>query len=240
MAHPGLPDLLPLDLGPQPIALTIAVAPERVAACLGPAERVSAHASLAAAVAEAAAAATALIRPLAVCAAVPGSDATGLRPEGGPSADEWRAADWVVPFAATIGGALEGQALASVRAGRLVRGMALDAAGSAASLELADALVHRLATGPLGERGLMPTLLAFPGDEGFPIAAQKSILAALPPDALERTGLSIQPTGALTPLKSVAGVIGLGSGGSGDAAAPPVRRPCESCPVRDRCSFRRP
>ncbi|HEY3314651.1 MAG TPA: hypothetical protein VGL40_05135 [Bacillota bacterium] len=207
---------------------------ERVAACLGPVDRVKARPPLVGAVDEAVALAARLVRARAVLAAVRAP--TACRPTAGPRAGAWSTVPWAVFFAATIGPDLEATASAEAAAGRLLRAVAIDAAGSAASLGLADAVVHRLATGLLDGTGLGPILLAFPGDDGFPMEAQPLIIRALPAEQLEAIGLRLLTSGALSPLKSIAGVIGLSAQ---PGAVPSGDRSCEGCPSRERCTFRR-
>ncbi|MHB0886113.1 MAG: hypothetical protein ACYC41_09555 [Bacillota bacterium] len=236
----------PPDLGPQPIALPIAVDARRVAACLGSAERVAAHPTLAAAVEEAMAEARPILRPVAVCAVVaPGEAPLPHPPEAG-----WTAVEWVVPFAATIGPAVELAAVAAAGEGKLVRAMALDAVASAACLTLTDSLIHHLTTGPAAAAGFEAVSVAFPGDEDYPLEHQSRLVNLLPPPALATAGLAVQTSGALSPVKAVAGVIGLSRAGAGadagttadaDAGAggPSLigRRACARCPIRGRCPF---
>lgn len=259
-ANPVPATTAPPDLGPQPLALTVAVDAARVAACLGPPERVVAHPALAAAVEAALTEARRAIRPAAVCSVVAPSEAPLPPPdieadvEAGVQAQaDWTAVDWVVPFVATIGPSLEEAALAAIKAGKPLQAMALDAAASAASLTLVDSLVHHLAAGPAAAVGLEPTALAFPGDEGFGLENLRRVLDLLPAPAVAVIGVVVRDSGLLWPLKSVAGIIGLsrsgrlaGRGRAGRAGranrsgevSDLGRRACGRCPVRERCSFR--
>lgn len=230
----------PPDLGPQPIALPAAVDARRVAACLGSAERVAARPTLAAAVAEALTEARPLLRPVAVCAVVAPGEVALLGAGAGPSEPGWAAVEWAVPFAATIGPTVERAATAAAGEGKLLRAMALDAVASAACLTLTDSLVHHLATGPAAAAGFEPVIVAFPGDEGYPLEHQPRLVSLLPSPALTAAGLSVRESGALSPVKAVAGLIGLGRVGAGADAGDPSslgRRSCGRCPVRGRCSF---
>ncbi len=227
---------IPPDPGPQPIALPIAVDARRVAACLGSAERVAAHPALAAAVEEAMAQARPILHPVAVCAVVAPREV----PLPGPSVAGWDAVEWVVPFAATIGPAVELAAMAAAGEGKLVRAMALDAVASAACLTLTDSLVHHLATGPAAAAGFEAVSVAFPGDEDYPLEHQSRLVSLLPAPALAAAGLAVQASGALSPVKAVAGVIGLTravAGGDAGGHAPVGRRACGRCPIRGRCPF---
>ena len=222
------------------IDLTIPLDAEGVAACLGPPAKIAAHPTLAVAVRKATEAAIRSIRARAVYLVAPTSQAP--HPTGGPNGEAWSKIPWTAMFAATIGPNVEQAALAAADAGRLVEAMALDAAGSAASLALTDGVVHHLITdAALAAAGLAPTLLAFPGDEGFPFEEQLTIVHALPPAALADIGLTCLPSGALLPEKSVAGVIGLTAAGRPDPvqAQNLGKHNCSQCPVRARCTFRR-
>lgn len=228
----------PPDLGPQPVVLRVTVDARRVAVCLGSAERVAAHPTLSAAVGEALAEARPILHPVAVCAVV----APGRTPLPGSPEAGWAAVDWVVPFAATIGPAVELAAMAAAGEGKLVRAMALDAVASAACLTLTDSLIHHLATGPAAAAGFQAVSVAFPGDEDYPLASQARLMSLLPPSALAAAGLTVQESGALSPVKAVAGVIGLsravaGADGGTRGPSPIGRRACDRCPIRGRCAF---
>jgi len=69
-----------------------------------------------------------------------------------------------------------------------------------------------------------------PGMEGWPVnEGQPEIFGLLD---LSRIGIQLNPSGMMSPLKSLTMVIGIGS------EVTKTRSPCDFCQVRDRCQYR--
>lgn len=71
-----------------------------------------------------------------------------------------------------------------------------------------------------------------PGYGDFPISIQKKLLEAL--NAMRLAGVCLNPSGMLTPVKSVTAVCGIS-----DHELPKRRRGCASCTMKGRCAYRK-
>jgi len=138
----------------------------------------------------------------------------------------------------TIGPALEEEVARALRRGDSVRGLLLDAAGSAAAEEAADRLERRI----LKVRREVPRepcprgFLRFsPGYGDWPVTAQRALFDLLPAGEI---GVSLLPSCLMVPRKSVSFALWLGAAGAGYG---PGSRPGERCEVcgLPGCAFRR-
>ncbi len=125
----------------------------------------------------------------------------------------------------TIGSALEARVTDLLARGESTRALLLDAAGSAAAEEAAEALERLL----VGER---PSRRFSPGYGAWPVTAQSALFGLLPHDEI---GVTLLPSCLMTPRKSVSFALWLGA----DEGAAPGEEParCETCGLvscRDR------
>ncbi len=131
-------------------------------------------------------------------------------------------------FCATLG---TGPDLLIRRAGTgsMLRTLALDCAASAGVEAVCDWIEETL-------QQQMPDMhfrwRFSPGYGDLPVSLQPEILRVL--DAGRRTGLTATPSCILLPRKSVTAVLGLS-----DTPAPPPKRSCFSCPLREDCQYRK-
>lgn len=142
----------------------------------------------------------------------------------------------------TIGPELEARVSALAKRGEVVRGVLLDAAGSAAVEQAADRLSEAviatsgaLCAGDLaalrgGHAGAIPCRWS-PGYGSWPLTAQAAIFARLPHDAL---GVHLLPSMLMQPRKSISFAMWLGGGAEQNGAT----RGCARCPL-DTCRYRK-
>ncbi len=132
-------------------------------------------------------------------------------------------------FLATAGPEIVGTATETLRAGDRLGGLVYDALGSALAEAMVEAIVEdlRLRLAP----GEVLSLPYSPGYCGIPLQEQRKIFRLL--DA-SRIGVELLPTLIMRPVKTISGLIGIGS-------AERVRaygNPCDRCPLTD-CRMRR-
>jgi hypothetical protein len=183
--------------------------------------------------------ARALLRPQGLFRVCPPSDAGSL----GLSNEEGR------PFAlglATIGEDLEAQVTARLREGESTRALLLDAAGSAAAEEAAEALERTIAahegwssaTPADAPRDVRAFRRFSPGYGKWPVTAQRPLFRLLPGDA---AGITLLPSNLMVPRKSVSFALWAPA----SALDPRQIREGEdlggSCPLcrRSSCSYRK-
>ncbi|MCM1333693.1 MAG: hypothetical protein NC084_06040 [Bacteroides sp.] len=133
----------------------------------------------------------------------------------------------VLFFAATLGASAD----------RLIRAAEVENMAYALVLDsLASAMVERYCdeceTEMREKTGGFFTARFSPGYGDYPIELQGALLRLL--SAEKRIGLTATENHILLPRKSVTAVIGIDR-----EKAPPKKRSCESCNLRDRCDFRR-
>lgn len=127
----------------------------------------------------------------------------------------------------TAGPDLEARVTEHTRRGAITRALLLDATGSAAAEEAADALTARLAR----TEGPAPSCRISPGYGAWPLEAQPAIFQRLPAAEL---GVRLEPSLLMVPRKSISFASWLGAGprprGTGFG--------CASCPL-PHCRYRR-
>ncbi len=163
----------------------------------------------------------------------------GVTVEGGVSlrsprlARALERAEKAVCFVVTIGPALERAVSGLWARGEAAEAYVLDAVGSAAVENLAEALHRALATELAGEgRGV--TARFSPGCCDWPVRGQSGLFRVLGPDP---AGVRLLESGFMVPRKSVSGVFGvLAQGTAGRGAVP--ENPCAECPL-EGCAMRR-
>jgi hypothetical protein len=128
----------------------------------------------------------------------------------------------------TIGPALERRVSELVAQGEATRALILDAAGSAAAEEAADALECRIHDGPASRR-------FSPGYGSWPVTAQRSLFALLPH---EEIGVSLLPSCLMTPRKSVSFALWLGGAEDDLPCGDDLPNRCEVCGLLT-CPYRR-
>ena len=114
----------------------------------------------------------------------------------------------------------------------LSRGLVLESCATAAIEEVCDrgeAIIRQRYPG----RAL--TSRYSPGYGDLPVTVQGAFLDLL--DAPRRLGLCATGSSILTPRKSVTAVIGVRGEGAEDPE--PHRRSCDSCAMKDRCTYRK-
>ena len=114
----------------------------------------------------------------------------------------------------------------------LSRGLVLESCATAAIEEVCDrgeAIIRQRYPG----RAL--TSRYSPGYGDLPVTVQGAFLDLL--DAPRRLGLCATGSSILTPRKSVTAVIGVREEGAEDPG--PHRRSCDSCAMKDRCTYRK-
>jgi len=152
----------------------------------------------------------------------------GHRLTGTLAARHLAAAEELTFVACTIGPRLPGRA-AEVVASDPVRGLALDAAGSAAITRL-GAAVCKTAEARAAERDLAVSVPLSPGLDGWPVeVGQPEIFALVDPDSI---GVEVTSTLQMIPIKSITMVLGIGP--SFDSTG----EMCDYCGVRETCRHR--
>lgn len=134
-----------------------------------------------------------------------------------------------VLFAATIGGALEA-AIRRAQVRDMTRALMLDCCGSAAVEAVCDAAEEEIRAALGGEPYFTDRFS--PGYGDLPLAVQPRFLETL--DAARRIGVTLTPTGIMTPRKSVTAVFGV-------ADRPQAKRfrGCAYCSMFETCTFRK-
>jgi len=118
-----------------------------------------------------------------------------------------RGSDSIALFAATAGGKLEAWAQRVLVSGDPIEAYVIDTAASEIVERAADWLQDRLLL-TAGERNLKISNRYSPGYCGWPVSEQHKLFSLLPPSFC---GITLNPSALMTPVKSVSGIIGLGS-----------------------------
>jgi len=136
----------------------------------------------------------------------------------------------IVVFLTTIGGELETKVRKLAEDGSVVHAYVLDAVGSIAA-EQAASHVETVAAEMARADGLVASRRFSPGYCDWNITQQRSLFRLAKADSI---GVSLTELGLMLPRKSVSGIIGLGSSGSGVE----TYNPCLDCTRKD-CLGRR-
>ncbi|UCG17028.1 MAG: hypothetical protein JSV19_03145 [Phycisphaerales bacterium] len=112
----------------------------------------------------------------------------------------------VALFVVTIGPAVEEQARAMMKDGRMMEGYALDAVGSSAAEASADSVEADIRAAAQAA-GWKATNRLSPGYCAWATAEQQKLIGLLPD---EPCGIRLSKSSLMWPIKSVSGVIGLG------------------------------
>ncbi len=143
---------------------------------------------------------------------------------GGNIADHLAGAEQVAVLAVTIGKALEEEVSRLFAVGEYTAGLLLDAAGSAAVEQAADA-ANAIVTVHAARRGFSTRSRFSPGYGDWPLTDQPALVALANG---ERIGLSVTESCLLVPRKSVTAIIGLAAAGN-KAATGCDKNGCEIC-----------
>jgi len=133
-------------------------------------------------------------------------------------------------FIATAGEEIYRKAQEDLKAGRVLEGMVANAVGSEAADSATESLRTRIREMAAAE-GLAITLPYSPGYCGMKLEEQKNVFSALDGS---RIGVRLLSSGIMIPIKSVSGVIGIGS----PAAVGEDGSACDRCD-REDCNMRR-
>ncbi|MCG3127004.1 MAG: hypothetical protein CHACPFDD_01860 [Phycisphaerae bacterium] len=128
---------------------------------------------------------------------------------------------YVASFVVTVGSALERLARRWLKRGQIVRGMVVDAIASEAAEAAAARCQHDVRAWALA-RGLEITPRYSPGYCGMDVRQQEPLFRLVPAG---RIGVRLTPSYLMTPIKSVSGLIGIGS----PADVTPEAYPCSRC-----------
>jgi hypothetical protein len=128
----------------------------------------------------------------------------------------------------TIGPKLE-ERMEELMAADMVKGLALDGAGTAA-IGLVSHAVRNKIVSAAESRGLKMGMKAQPGQEGWPIEQQRVLFSILP---AKKINVRLTDSCLMIPRKSVTFVIPFGNDLCEDAV------PCDFCSKRDRCQWRK-
>jgi len=132
----------------------------------------------------------------------------------------------------TAGTAIERRAAALMASGDITRGLFMDAAGSAAAEDAANA-ISKVIVGGCGTGAVATACCRLsPGYGNWPLSAQPALFALLPH---ERVGISLTETHMMNPRKSISFAMWLG-------AKEPIakgRSGCAACGMH-HCRYRRP
>lgn len=134
-----------------------------------------------------------------------------------------------VLLAATLGNALE-TAIRRAQVRGLTRALMPDCCGSAAIESVCDAAEAEIRAA-VGE-GKHLTDRFSPGYGDLPLSVQPLLLDIL--DAPRRIGLTLTPTGIMTPRKSVTAILGIA-----DTPQPRRFRGCAYCSMFENCAYRK-
>jgi len=137
----------------------------------------------------------------------------------------------VAAFVVTAGEGIEAASKDAFRRGERVRGLALDALGSAAVDAVYDVL-ERALRDEAGASGWSITAPYSPGHCGMPLEESRGIFALV---RACRIGVDLTPAWIMRPAKSASGLVGLGEAGR----IAPYGTPCERCDRRGDCRMRR-
>ena len=132
-------------------------------------------------------------------------------------------------LAATLGGALE-NAIRRAQVRDMTRALMLDCCGSSAIETVCDAAEAKI-LGAIGS-GYCLTDRFSPGYGDLPLTVQPCLLHAV--DAARRIGLTLTPSGILTPRKSVTAIIGIA-----ERPQPHRFKGCAYCSMFENCTYRK-
>ncbi|MBI2918431.1 MAG: hypothetical protein HYY01_10610 [Chloroflexi bacterium] len=132
---------------------------------------------------------------------------------------------------ATVGGDLEEEASRCFRKNEALRGLLLDAIGSAAVDSLTQK-VASLVSEAGATKGYQASCPASPGMTGFPLSEQREVLRLAHADEI---GVQVTGFGVMVPRKSVSLVFGLGPHVAGRGTT----RGCAYCTLNRTCAQRR-
>jgi hypothetical protein len=156
-----------------------------------------------------------------------------LRLSGKDIARHLAGAEQVAVLAVTIGKNLEAEVSRLFAAGQYTAGLLLDAAGSAATEQAADAANAYIAA-QAAKRGLVALTRYSPGYGDWPLTDQQALVALANG---ERIGVTVTESCLLLPRKSVTAIIGLTPTGK-RAAAGCNENGCENC-RKENCFARK-
>lgn len=155
----------------------------------------------------------------------------GVRLRSRGLAKLWAQAHEIALILCTIGPALDEQVSAYFVASDPLRGLVLDAIGTAALEELAEEACHLIADVAKG-RGWEASAPLSPGNLDWRLEEQRVFFGLLP---AEETGLRLKDSYQMTPLKSLSLAMGLG-----EEVLPAIGEPpCTYCSLGRRCRYRR-
>ena len=157
--------------------------------------------------------------------------ADGIRLRSVQAAHRLRGAVWLAAGVCTLGGRLEQQVRASFAAGEHLHAVLLDDIGTRALFRLADDLEARLRR-EARHLGFEASGVLNPGEPGFRLREQRTVVGLA---GGARIGVSVTPSGMMSPGKSLTLIMGLGDAmpvwGRGES--------CARCRAQPRCSLRR-
>lgn len=143
----------------------------------------------------------------------------------------WAQAKEVALILCAIGPALDEQVSAYFVASDPLRGLVLDAIGTAALEELAEEAC-RLIAGVAKTKGLEASAPLSPGNLDWGLEEQRIFFDLLP---AEEIGLRLKESYQMTPLKSLSLAMGMG-----EKVLPSIgESPCTYCSLGGRCRYRR-
>jgi hypothetical protein len=142
----------------------------------------------------------------------------------------WAQAQAVALILCTIGPALDEQVSAYFVGSDPLRGLVLDAIGTAALEELAEEACRLIAEVAKG-RGWEASAPLSPGNLDWDLEEQRVFFDLLPAEAI---GLRLKESYQMTPLKSLSLAMGLGKGIFPSIEEPP----CAYCSLGGRCRYR--
>ncbi len=136
---------------------------------------------------------------------------------------------FIVAAVCTIGSELENETSKLMAQGKALDALFMDAAGVALVEALSDE-VHLHLKNEAAKEGLFAGCRFSPGYENIPMNAQKSLLKSVNPEAI---GVSLKPSGMLSPLKSSSFWV------MWTSSPPPERSAykCQNCTMNN-CAYR--
>ncbi|MFC1641649.1 vitamin B12 dependent-methionine synthase activation domain-containing protein [Myxococcota bacterium] len=147
----------------------------------------------------------------------------------GEVAEHLASADRIAAFVITVGDAIGQLAHQSCAEGEVLSGWVYDAVGSWAAEAAASGLMDALSARLLPGQGL--TLRYSPGYCGMDMAQQGPIFDLTQAQSI---GVSLLPSWFMRPVKSISGLIGLGS----ETSSHSRHSPCDHC-LQVKCHMRR-
>ncbi len=151
---------------------------------------------------------------------------------GGRLASDLMGAQELAAAVVTIGNEMEQEASRCFGDGEPLRGLLLDAIGSAAVDRLVQDATKLLADAA-ADKGYEATCPVSPGHPGFPLSEQRAVFGLAPAGDI---GVHLTDSGMMLPQKSASLVIGLGLHMAGRGTP----RGCAHCNLSHSCAQRRP